>query len=246
MTFIEANVLWNILWIVPGYILLALSGAYIRKKRIGRIFANPSDARRFTDVSVTKRVIKHILLLTAAVLAVIAAARPAWGHEILPETAAGRDVIFVADVSKSMYADDVRPTRLEHEKWLMREIMKSFPADRFGLVAFAGTSFLVSPLTNDFSSLVSVVDSLNADTIPTGGTNIASALETALEAFKNGAEGDNRAVVLLSDGDEITGNAKKVISEFIELKIPLFIAGIGDSSNPSVIRIPNADGKLKS
>ena len=162
----------------------------------------------------------------------------------MPDTSTGRDLLVVFDVSKSMLSDDVKPSRLDHAKWLVREIVKKNPGDRFGLIAFAGESFLVCPLTVDRASFIQLVDDLDVDTIPVGGTNVQLALEEAVRAFQ-GAQGMHKAVVLVTDGDELTGRGASVVNDLSKAQIPIFAVGVGDPSNPAVIRVPDEDGKLR-
>ena len=149
--------------------------------------------------------------------------------------------MILFDVSRSMLSDDVKPDRLAQGKWLVRELVRTNPTDRFGLIAFAGNAFLLCPLTIDKTSFLQLSDSLDTDTIPLGGTNLQVALEAAIRAFE-GAQGSHKAVVVITDGDELTGNASGVLKKLADAGIPLFVAGIGDPANPSVIRIRKPDG----
>ena len=120
--------------------------------------------------------------MLVVLLLAVAAARPSWGKQVMQDTSTGRDLLVLFDVSKSMLSDDVKPSRMDHAKWLVREIVKKNPGDRFGLIAFAGESFLICPLTVDRTSFIQLVDDLDTDTIPVGGTNVQLALEEAVQA----------------------------------------------------------------
>jgi len=149
-------------------------------------------------------------------------------------------VIF--DVSKSMLATDIAPSRLEHAKFLLRQLVESAPNDRFGLVAFAGKAYLACPLTSDSLAFTQYIDELNTDTVPLGGTNLEAALRVAEQAFK-AAAGGNRGILLFTDGDELAGNSAALVDELRKRQIPLFIVGLGD---PEVgAPVPEADGTLK-
>jgi len=143
-----------------------------------------------------------------------------------------------------MLSDDVKPSRMDHAKWLVREIVKKNPGDRFGLIAFAGESFLVCPLTVDRASFIQLVDDLDVETIPVGGTNVQLALEEAVKAFE-GAQGTHKAVILVTDGDELTGRGASVVGDLAKAEIPVFAVGVGDPSNPAVIRVKDEDGKFR-
>ena len=244
MRFLKPDVLWHLLWLMPLMIVVfVVSGrktAAVLKSFLGKHAEDPA----YVQVSGGKRVLRFVILLLAVVFLVGAVARPSWGVQIQEMHGQGRDLLFVFDTSKSMLAKDVQPSRLAHAKWLVRELVKRNPGDRFGLIAFAGRAFLECPLTSDKTSFLQSIDELSTGSIPVGGTNIQAALETALQAFK-AAETQHRAVVLITDGDELEGDSGKAVDEIIARKIPLFIAGIGDPAQPSIIQIPDGRGGLK-
>ncbi|HPO90041.1 MAG TPA: VWA domain-containing protein [Victivallales bacterium] len=178
----------------------------------------------------------------ALFLLLISAARPTWGKKIISITTYGRDIIFIIDVSKSMLASDVSPSRLEHAKWFMRELLNQCYGDRFAIVAFAGKAFLQCPLTSDKVSLVQMINELSPEQIPLGGTNIQEALQTALKSF-DAAEGANRAIVLISDGEELYGSVASILSELKERKIPIFSIGLGNPNQKTPITIKDDKGR---
>ena len=244
MSFLSGNILWNLLWIIPLILVLAIAGGVRRTGLLRKMFGTDERIARFSNASSGKRVFRVILLTLVVLLLAVAAARPSWGKQLMHDTSTGRDLLVVFDVSKSMLSDDVKPSRMDHAKWLVREIVKKNPGDRFGLIAFAGESFLVCPLTVDRASFIQLVDDLDVDTIPVGGTNVQLALEEAVKAFE-GAQGTHKAVILVTDGDELTGRGAAVVNDLSKAQIPIFAVGVGDPSNPAVIRIPDEDGKLR-
>ena len=141
----------------------------------------------------------------------IATARPYWGFKLLPFSGSGRDILAVIDTSKSMLSKDIRPSRLAHAKLLLKNLIKGTQGDRYGIIAFAGSAFLECPLTMDRTSLYTVLDDINVDSIPVGGTNIEKALDVAIKAFK-AAAGGYKAIILITDGDELQGNSPNAIN----------------------------------
>ena len=234
--------LMHLLWIIPLFGILVYYASYRRKSLLKTIFGSNANNPDNTTLSHGKRYLKLWLLLSAIIFACFAVARPVWGWRILPFSDRGRDLLILLDVSKSMNSEDVKPSRLKHAKLFIRNLIKSNPGDRFGLISFAGSSFLECPLTVDKTSLFQELDELNTDSIPLGGTNIESALKTALMAFK-AAEGGYRAIVLITDGDELYGDSTKAIAELKKKKIPLFVVGIGDPKGDGLIKMTNANGK---
>src|SRR3989338_1044724 len=110
------------------------------------------------------------------------------------------------DVSKSMLAKDMKPNRLERSKYAVKDLLKRLSGDRIGLIAFAGTSFLQCPLTIDYNGFLLALDDLAVGTIPRGGSSLSSAMEEALKAF-TGPEKKYKVLILISDGEELEGDA---------------------------------------
>ena len=244
MRFLKPEILWHLLWILPAMLVLYFIAAHKTARTLRAFLGKNAENPDYVLLSKGRRVFRFVLLCLAVLCLVVAAARPSWGVQIQELNGQGRDLLFVFDVSRSMLAKDVQPSRLAHAKWLVKELVKLNPGDRFGLIAFAGKGFLECPLTTDRTSFELSLDELSTDSIPLGGTNIQEALAAALQAFK-AAETSHRAVILVTDGDELEGNSGKAVDEIVARKIPLFIAGIGDPSQPSIIQIPDGRGGVK-
>lgn len=244
MRFLKPEILWHLLWILPAMLVLYFIAAHKTARTLRAFLGKNAENPDYVLLSKGRRVFRFVLLCLAVLCLVVAAARPSWGVQIQELNGQGRDLLFVFDVSRSMLAKDVQPSRLAHAKWLVKELVKLNPGDRFGLIAFAGKGFLECPLTTDRTSFELSLDELSTDSIPLGGTNIQEALAAALQAFK-AAETSHRAVILVTDGDELEGNSGKAVDEIVARKIPLFIAGIGDPSQPSIIQVSDGRGGVK-
>ncbi|MFW6414113.1 MAG: VWA domain-containing protein [Verrucomicrobiota bacterium] len=147
--------------------------------------------------------------------------------------------MLVFDCSQSMLARDISPSRLEHARWIARQLIKEFRGDRFGIVTFAGDAFLECPLTNDTTTLLSFLREISTDSIPVSGTNIESALKTAREALKK-VKGQDHAIVLLTDGEELEGDVQQEISALVEENIPVIATGVGSNE---AVPIKKPDGE---
>ena len=244
MRFLKPEILWHLLWILPAMFVLFFAASHKTARTLQAFLGKNAENPDYVLFSKGRRILRFVLLCLAVLCLVAAAARPSWGVQIQELNGQGRDLLFVFDVSRSMLAKDVQPSRLAHAKWLVKELVKLNPGDRFGLIAFAGKGFLECPLTTDRTSFELSLDELSTDSIPLGGTNIQEALAAALQAFK-AAETSHRAVILVTDGDELEGNSGKAVDEIVVRKIPLFIAGIGDPSQPSIIQVPDGRGGVK-
>lgn len=207
---------------------------------ISRLVAPRLKAELANGVSIGRRIFRAILVLAAVILMSIALARPQMGFIENEIKHRGRDIIIAVDTSRSMLATDVPPTRLARAKLLAQDLMRLASGDRIGLVAFAGSSFLQAPLTLDQSAVLQALDELDTSVIPKGGTNIAAAIRTADEAFGKG-EGKTRALVILTDGEELDADGIAAAKKAAEQGVRVFTVGIG-SSEGSLIPIPAEGG----
>ena len=244
MTLLDGELLWHLIWILPLIALIFYWGSRKRKVLLKKFLGEHADDPARVNASPVLRFWRAVLFAGTVILLLAAAARPSWGTRILPYSGQGRDLMVVFDVSKSMLSQDVRPSRLDHAKWLVRQLCTLNPGDRFGLIAFAGNAFLECPLTIDQTSFLQSVDELSVDTIPVGGTNIQQALTEAIRGFR-AAETTHRAVILITDGDELTGKSTDALDRIIQLKIPLFILGIGDPSQPAIVQLRDEKGNVQ-
>ena len=231
-----------ILLLVPAVLILILflyAAAARRKKRLlAALLGNNADDPDSLHLSKTARLWKLILYLAGAAVIICGIARPYWKKLPLPLKSSGRDIIVLFDVSKSMRATDLPPSRMEQAKFLLREIVNASPGDRFALIAFAGNAFLSCPLTADHTAFNEYINELDTDTVPLGGTNIERALRSADRALKS-AESSANAVLMLTDGDALSGNAERLVADFKSSGIPLIIAGFGDPA----VAAPVPDGQ---
>ena len=159
-------------------------------------------------------------------LAILALARPQWGQLEEPIFDQSREILIALDLSRSMTASDVTPTRLDRGKLLITSLLERLDGERVGLVVFAGTSFLQSPLSADYEILRDFLPALNPDFLPQGGSNYRALLETSLAAF--GASGSaDRFLVILSDGEATDDNWKPLADELKTKSIRIIGLGIG-------------------
>lgn len=182
-------------------------------------------------------------LTLAGVLFLMAAmAQPRWGRHWQPVTRTSRDILVVLDVSLSMLAENPPPSRLERARQKIQSLLEKCPADRFGLIVFAGKSAVMCPLTLDHGYFRMILDAVGPDTLSVEGTDISAALAEALDVFEEDdrrfpdQERDNRAVILISDGEQTAGDAIST-AERIASYARIYAIGIGDPQG-TVITFP--------
>ena len=173
-------------------------------------------------------------------LALFAAARPQWGKVTEKYVERSRNVVVAVDVSRSMLAEDVRPNRLERTKADVADLIDSLEGDRCALVAFRRTGVAVCPLTSDHAFLRSSLEQLGPDSAPRGETDLGSANRASLDTLDPAAD-DHNAIILISDGGDLRGEALANAELAKKRGVPIFTVGIGDPKRGA--EIPAADGR---
>lgn len=227
----------NLLWLLPLGVLLFWWAEQRRRALLGRIIAPKLREQLAGTASPARRWFRQACTLAAFGLLAVALAGPRLGYDTLEVPHRGRDVIIAMDVSRSMLAADVTPTRLQRAKLFAEDLVSEMGGDRIGLVAFAGSSFLQAPLTLDHGAVLAAVDELDSDLIPRGGSNIASAIRTAEEAFGK-AEGFSRAMIIVSDGEELDADGVASARQAAENGIRIFTVGIGSEEGAEIAVAP--------
>lgn len=191
--------------------------------------------------STIMRILKCAVISLAVILALIALARPQWGFVWEETKYSGIDMLVAIDVSKSMLATDVKPNRLERSKFAVKDLVKKLNGDRIGLIAFSGTSFLQCPLTIDYNGFLLALDDLGIGTIPRGGTSITSAIKEAMDIFK-GPDKKYKILVIITDGDDLEGDALNAAKEASDLGIKIYCVGVG-SQEGDIIPVVKENGE---
>ena len=186
------------------------------------------------DYSAKKFSIKFLLILLAFTVGIIALANPRKPQGSAMVNRSGIDVMIALDVSKSMLANDIQPSRLERAKQLITKLIDKLPNDRIGIVVFAGRAYLQMPLTSDHSAAKMYLSSATTDVVPTQGTVIGDALKMCFAAF-NTQEKKYKAIVLLSDGEDHDEKALKVTQELADEGVMINTIGIGSPQGSTII-----------
>jgi Ca-activated chloride channel family protein len=197
-----------------------------RRRALARFASQPLLQRLAESVRPVARRWKAVLIVTAVTLAALALTQPRWGFEWREVKHKGVDVFVLLDVSKSMLTEDVRPNRLTQAKYAVQDLLEKLRGDRIGLVAFAGTAFVQCPLTVDYEAFRLTLKDADTRIIPRGGTAIGTAIRTALKAFEAG-EGRDRAIVLITDGEETESDALAAADEAAKAGVKMYAIGVG-------------------
>jgi Ca-activated chloride channel homolog len=187
-----------------------------------------------------RRVLRFGLQLLGLGFALISLAQPRWGYAFEDVQRKGIDLLIAVDTSRSMLSNDVQPNRLERVKLAAQDLISQLQGDRIGLIAFAGRAFLQAPLTIDYDAVVESINDLDTKTIPEGGTNISDAISLAASTYGKSAVG-NRALVIFTDGEELSGNAVKTAKAAADAGIKIFTVGVGTPQG-SLIPITGEEG----
>jgi Ca-activated chloride channel family protein len=188
-----------------------------------------------------RRMLRFGLQLLGLALAIVSLAQPRWGYTLEDVKRKGLDLLVAVDTSRSMLSNDVQPNRLERVKLAAHDLIDQLQGDRIGLIAFAGRAFLQAPLTIDYDAAIESVNDLDTKSIPEGGTNISAAIALATQSFGKSAVG-NRALVIFTDGEELSGDAVKSAKAAADAGVRIFTIGVGTASG-SLIPINGEDGE---
>lgn len=185
------------------------------------------------DVSVLRHNIKAYLLLIALSLVIIVLARPQLGSKISHEKRNGIEAIIAVDISNSMLAQDVMPSRLDKSKLLIENLIESFTNDKIGLIVFAGDAFVQLPITSDYVSAKMFLQSIDPAQIEAQGTDITKALNLSMNSFTQ-QKNIGKAIILITDGENHEGNAMEMARKAYEKGIRVYILGIGDTKGSPI------------
>ena len=210
-----------------------------REKALERLVA-PSLRSRLMPKGVNLHGLQSWCILSGLFLALFAASRPQWGRTTEKTSARSRNVVVAIDVSRSMLAEDVHPNRLERAKADVADLLDSMGADRCALVAFRRTGVVICPLTTDRGFLRGALEQISPESAPRGETDLGSAIRASLEALDPAAD-DHNAVIMISDGGDLRGEALQNAALAKKRGIPIFTVGIGDSVTGAPI--PSEDGR---
>ena len=229
MRFEDPTYLW-LLCLLPLLFLLRVASHFKQKKRLRQLGDPQLLKQLMPDVSKARRAVKFWLMMGALAMLILVLARPQMGTHVSHDKRQGIEAIICMDISNSMLAQDVVPSRLEKSKMLVENMIDHFTNDKVGLVVFAGDAFVQLPITADYVSAKMFLQDINPSLIATQGTDIGHAIQLG------------RAIIVITDGEDHEGGAEEAAAEAKKKGINVFILGVGD---PHGAPIPTGDGYMK-
>ena len=246
MTLGNDNTLW-LLFIVPAVLLPALVWCFWKKAQALRAFASIQMLRKInTQVSRGRQVFKATLLVTGFITMVVALTRPQWNPRSQQIKRKGRDVCILLDVSRSMLAEDIKPSRLERAKIAIQDLLEVLGGDRIALVTFAGSASVKCPLTQDYAFVRMALADVSTESTGRGGTAVGDAIRKAETDVLDKTTRQYKDIILITDGEEHEGYesfpvqaAEKAGKEGIRI----IAIGLGDDQTGSRIPVIGPNGE---
>ena len=198
------------------------------------------------EVSIKKVIYKFILRSLYFFLMIVALLGPTFGDNKKEVNIVGKDIMILVDLSESMNADDIKPTRLEKVKFEMKKIINQFSSDRIGIIMFSSEAYVQCPLTYDKNALNLFIETLNTSLVPNSGTDFGPALELSLSKLEdetsNNKEINSKVIILISDGEDFGEDTGSSLEQIKSSSIKLFSVGIGSTQGSKILL---RNGKFK-
>ena len=231
--------LWLLL-LIPLLAMIYLYSLRQSKRRLQRFGSLKLMHQLSPMASPRRKLVKFVLAELILTLLILIVARPQIGNKIANNTSReGIEVIMALDISNSMLATDVVPSRLDKSKLMVEGLMNKFTKNKLGLIVFAGDAFVQLPITSDYVSAKMFLDNINPSLIGTQGTDIGKAINLAMHSFTPNTQ-TGKAIVVITDGEDNEGGAEAMAKQAQEKGIKVFILGIG-STQGATIPMPNGE-----
>lgn len=230
------------LYLLAALPLIAILRWLLERKQQKRLklFGDPTLLRQLMpDVSKMRPVVKFWMLLAALALIIVMMARPQMGTRISHEKRTGIESIIAMDISNSMLAEDVTPSRLDRTKMMVENLVDNFTDDKIGLIVFAGDAFVQLPITSDYVSAKMFLSEIDPSLIATQGTDIATAINMAANSFTQ-QQGVGKAIIVVTDGEDHEGGALEAAKAAKKKGMRVYVLGVG-SDKGAPIPLGNGD-----
>ena len=232
-----------LLVMIPVLAFLQLYFQVQRKKKLQKFGNTDLLNHLMPDVSFIRPAVKFYLLLLAIAVIIVTLASPQFGTKLETVKRKGIELIIALDVSNSMNATDVEPSRLDRAKLAIERLTGKLINDRIGLIVFAGEAYVQLPITTDYASARLFLSSINTNMVPTQGTAIGSAIRLAANSFSQ-QEDINRAIVVITDGENHENDAIEAAKAAREEGIQVYTVGMGSPDGAPIPISPDNRSKF--
>jgi Ca-activated chloride channel family protein len=219
--------------LLPVMAILYLLMRRWKRKTLNR-FGDPSLIRRlFPDVSITRPGIKFTLLIIASVFFIAGLCGPLIGSKLEEVKRKGADIIIALDVSNSMNAEDLKPSRLERARQAISRLVDRLQGDRIGIIVFAGDAYVQLPMTTDYGAAKMFLGTIDTDLVPKQGTAIGAAIDLAVDSFTDTTR-KHSAIIVITDGENHEDDAVKAAREAADQGIRVYTIGMGSEQGAPI------------
>lgn len=233
-----ANPWWYILFALMMSVFLALH--YFSTRRwIATVVAEQFIDRFFVGASFARFVMRWVTFSVALLFLAVAVCRPQWGKKENVVVREGRDIVVLLDISRSMQAADIAPTRLEAAKLKLKMLLAKLSCERLGLILFSGSAFVQSPLTVDYQAFSGYLDQVDSEVIASGTTAVDKALLKGIDLFDAGSVGATKIMLLVTDGEDFSAHLEQVQERVKKAGVQVLALGVGSKAGAP---IPRKDG----
>jgi len=222
-----------LLAILPLVVLLRYALVMRQKRKLKKAGDLKLIAELMPDVSKWRPQLKFWLIVAASALLIVMLARPQMGTRISNEKRVGIETIIAMDISNSMRAQDIEPSRLERSKMMVENLVDKFNNDKIGLIVFAGDAFVQLPITADYVSAKMFLQSIDPSMMSVQGTDIAHAISMAMSSFTQ-QEGIGRAIIVITDGEDHEGGAIEAAKAAKEKGMRVYVLGVGSTKGTPI------------
>lgn len=223
----------NLLYILPALAMLYVWSVFHSRKRIGRLGNASIIASLMPNRSTLRQHIKMSLKLLLLALIILILARPQYGTKQSKETSKGIEAVVMLDVSNSMMARDVTPSRLDRSKLLVSNLIDKMRNDKIAIGVFAGEAYPQLPITSDYASAKLFLDALNPGMVTLQGTNIGAAIRLAENSFTDN-KNVGKAIILITDGENHEEGSLEAAKNAAQKGIHIYVVGIGSTQGAEI------------
>jgi len=237
------NALW-LLFLVPAVLVPAYAWCFWRKARTLRVLASHEMLARINNsVSLRKQVLKAMLLVLGFISIVVALTEPQWNPQPQQIRRKGRDVVILLDTSRSMLAEDLKPSRLERSKLAILDLLEVLAGDRIAIITFAGNATVKCPLTQDYAFVRMALADISTESTSRGGTMIGDAIRKAADEVFDKQSREYKDLILITDGEDHDSFPVQAAEKAAKEGVRIIAIGLGDDATGSRIPITGPDGQ---